>query len=177
MIQRMERQTRVRHATAYSDSDAAGCKRTRKSTTCCILMHGGHFIKMSSATQRPLALSSGEAEWYALARSGTAVVGMVSMAADFGRAISGRLLGDATAAAGIAARRGVGKIRHLDVTTLWLQNALTKGGLALQRQPGPDNPADLGTKHLDRKTMEKHLSAIAFYIARGRSKLALRAAL
>ena len=177
LVQRMRRQPRVSKASGWSDSDAAGCKRTRKSTTCCILMHGDHLIKVISATQRPISWSSGEAEWYAFARSGTAVIGMINMAADFGRKLDGVLIGDATAAAGIAARRGVGKIRHLDVATLWLQNELTKGSLTVKRIPGTDNIADIGTKHLDKKVMMKHLSRCGFYVATGSSSLALKAAL
>ena len=46
----------------YSDTDWAGCPRTRKSTTGGCLMLGSHVIKSWSSTQASLALSSGEAE-------------------------------------------------------------------------------------------------------------------
>eukprot|EP00971_Amphidinium_carterae_P349736 6491191-Amphidinium_carterae.1 len=107
LAQRMERQSLQKHCLGLSDSDYAGCKLTRKSTTCSVFLHGSHMIK---------------AEWYGLTCTGAAVLGMVNMVADLGRSLHDRLAGDATAAAGIAARRGVGKIRHLDVSSLWLQS-------------------------------------------------------
>ena len=177
LVQRMERQRPQSTVLGYSDSDFAGCRRTRKSTSCSVLMHGNHMIKLISATQAPISLSTGEAEWYALTRTGSAVIGLINMAADYGRKVTGELAGDATAAAGIAARRGVGKIRHLDVSTLWLQNRITEGSLVLKRKPGSENPSDLGTKHLDRKTMRKHVATCGFIEVQGASDLALEATL
>ena len=46
----------------YSDTDWAGCLRTRKSTSGGCVRMGGHMTKAWSATQASLALSSGEAE-------------------------------------------------------------------------------------------------------------------
>ena len=48
----------------YSDTDWAGCPRTRKSTTGGCAMVGSHLIKAWSSTQASVALSSGEAEYY-----------------------------------------------------------------------------------------------------------------
>jgi hypothetical protein len=50
----------------WSDSDWAGCMETRKSTSGGLLCIGNHTIKCWSVTQAVLALSSGEAELYAL---------------------------------------------------------------------------------------------------------------
>eukprot|EP00974_Lingulodinium_polyedra_P114544 11090083-Lingulodinium_polyedra.AAC.1 len=67
------------------------------------------------------------------------------MAADLGRALMPRLHGDATAASGIARRRGAGKIRHIEVKTLWLQRHITEKQIELARRPGTLNESDLGT--------------------------------
>ena len=75
LVQRMARQDPPRCVLALSDSDHAGCLRTRRSTTCNILMHGDHFLKMICSTQVPIALRSGESEWYALTHAGCAVIG------------------------------------------------------------------------------------------------------
>ena len=72
LVQRMERQPYHEVADGYSDSDHAGCKRTRRSTSCAILMHGRQFIKMLCTTQIPIALSSGESEWHPLVRTASA---------------------------------------------------------------------------------------------------------
>eukprot|EP00971_Amphidinium_carterae_P128864 2552161-Amphidinium_carterae.1 len=50
----------------YSDANHGGCLRTRKSTSCCVVLHGRHVLKFVSATQQPIALSSAESEYYAL---------------------------------------------------------------------------------------------------------------
>ena len=54
--------------TGYSDSDWAGCRVTRKSTSGGAIMIGGHFIKGWSRTQNHITLSSAEAELIALVK-------------------------------------------------------------------------------------------------------------
>jgi hypothetical protein len=57
----------------YTDTDWAGCLRTRKSTSGGCAMIGKHLIKAWSATQSSVSLSSGEAEYYGVVRrSGSA---------------------------------------------------------------------------------------------------------
>ena len=55
---------------------------------------------------------------------------------------------DSTAAVGICTRQGLGKLRHLDTHTLWIQQAVRTGRVDLRKVPGDANPADLGTKIL-----------------------------
>ena len=99
------------------------------------------------------------------------------MARDLGRELRPRPSLDASAAKGIASRRGVGKIRHLDTTTLWVQRLVTDKRLELRKVLGTTNCADLDTKHLDQADLWKILTAIGFWKRSGRSNLALRAAL
>ena len=87
------------------------------------------------------------------------------------------MAGDAPAASGIGARRGVGKIRHLETRTLWLLEHITEKEILLKRKKGSGNPSDLGTKHLDRATMWKHVAALAVEKRNGKSELSLRAML
>ena len=51
---------------------------------------------------------------------------MHSLLGDFGMKAKLCLHMDASAAIGVMQRRGVGKIRHLDVSTLWLQEKQLK---------------------------------------------------
>ena len=68
------------------------------------------------------------------------------------------ILTDATAAIGICRRRGLGKIRHLHVSDLWVQDRLRRGDFKLTKIPGAENPADLLTKHVPREVMMKHVT-------------------
>ena len=52
----------------YSDSDWAGCLRTRRSTSGGVMMLGNGVVKTWSNTQTTIAQSSGEAEYYAILR-------------------------------------------------------------------------------------------------------------
>ena len=59
----------VSHYDVYSDTDWAGCPRTRKSTSGGCVMVGTHLIKSWSSTQPGIALSSGEAEVVGVTRA------------------------------------------------------------------------------------------------------------
>ena len=59
------------------------------------------------------------------------------------------MFSDATAAIGIARRRGMGRIRHLDVTDLWVQEKFTSKAASIDKVLGTENPADILTKHVD----------------------------
>ena len=63
----------------------------------------------------------GEAEYYGLVKGGSVSIGIQSMAADMGVSLSAIVLKtDASAATGIASRRGLGKVMHLAASQLWL---------------------------------------------------------
>ena len=68
----------------YSDSDWAGCVRTRKSTSGGVMMLGNGVVKTWSSTQTTIAQSSGEAEYYALVRAAAEGLGMQSIMHDLG---------------------------------------------------------------------------------------------
>ena len=57
---------------------------------------------------------------------------------------------DATAAIGIARRRGMGRIRYLDVTDLWIQEKFNSKLAYLHKVLGTENPADVFTTYTDR---------------------------
>ena len=111
------------------------------------------MIKFLRATQKVEALSSAESEWYALVRTASVAIGVTNLSKDLGLKVDLRLAGDATAASGIAHRRGAGRARHIEVGTLWLQRLVVEKIITLSREPGKDNVADLGTKHVDATTL------------------------
>ena len=64
---------------------------------------------------------------------------------------------DATAAIGIARRRGLGKLRHLDVDDLWIQKRVRSGKIELCKVLGTKNHADFFTKYVDHPMITKAL--------------------
>ena len=101
--------------TVYSDTDWAGCRSTRKSTSGGIIMHGDHFIKSWSRQQNLVSLSSAEAGLYGLVKASSEALGCKSMAHDYGHKKNIRSYADASAALGIVHRKGLGKVRHIAV--------------------------------------------------------------
>ena len=79
---------------------------------------GGGNVKHWSKTQRTIALSSGEAELNGIGAGIAQGLGVQSICRDLGYHYSSSFHSDATAATGIARRRGMGSIRHLDTTKL-----------------------------------------------------------
>ena len=67
---------------------------------------------------------------------------------------------DASAAIGVCRRRGLGRIRHLATADLWIQDRLKTGDFTLVKIPGEENAGDLLTKHVDRRTLDKHVAAL-----------------
>ncbi len=55
---------------------------------------------------------------------------------------------DSSAAMGICNRQGLGKLRHLDTHSLWIQQAVRTGRVTVRKVKGEHNPADLFTKHI-----------------------------
>ena len=169
------RQAPVQFLDVWSDSDFAGCLRTRRSTSCSMLMVGCHLLRATATTQTVVSLSSGESEFYGLVKSSAIALGAEAMALDLGVVLKPRVRYDATAGAGIANRRGVGRVRHLHTPSLWLQRYVQEGRLTLTKVPGEKNVADLGTKHLDGKRLWMLMAMLGLRSAIGRSELSLRA--
>ena len=76
---------------------------------------GQCLLRTWSKEQSHIALSSGEAELYASNRAAAEASGLKSLAADMGIEVEIMLEVGATAAIGIIHRRGLGKVRHVDV--------------------------------------------------------------
>ena len=145
---------------AVSDTDWAGCRRTRRSTSGGVLRHGSHVLRTWSKTQVVVALSSGEAELAGVVKGAGEALGIQSVARDLGLEVAVRLHADSSAAIGICSRSGIGRIRHLAVGQLWVQEKIRDKTISLHKCAGEHNPGDLFTKHLDRAKIEHHLSLI-----------------
>ena len=59
-----------------------------------------------------------------------------------------KIKSDSSAGRSISLRKGTGKLRHLQVKYLWIQDALFEKRLVVEKVKGTENPADIGTKYL-----------------------------
>ena len=109
----------------YTDSDWAGCRKTGKSTSGGVVTIGEHFIKGWSTTQASITLSSAEAELVAMTKAVAETMGIISMAQDLGYHMKGTVYADSSAALAIADRKGSGKLRHINIRMLWIQEKTT----------------------------------------------------
>jgi hypothetical protein len=136
----------VKMIVAYSDSDWAGCKTSRRSTSGGLVTLGGSILRSWSNRQSTIALSSGEAEFHSASKAAAELMAVSSMMNDLGWPVERRLFVDASAAQAMSNRQGIGKLRHLEVKFLWLQDLAKAGVLAVRKISGQRNPADVLTK-------------------------------
>ena len=152
----------------YVDSDWEGCRKTRKSTSGGLISISGGNVKSWSKTHSPIALSSGEAEYYSLVKDAVEGLGVQSLARDLGWELDIILWVDSSAAKSMASRKGVGKVRHVHVRELWLQDAVRQQRLCLRKVPGVSNPADVLTKPKTLEDMCRLLDVVGVHLkARG----------
>ena len=104
----------------YSDTDWAGCIKTRKSTSGGRVMLGTHIIKSWSSTQTLVSLSSGESEFYGVVKAGGISLGYQALLRDVGIRLPVRVWTDSTATICVCGRQGLGKLRHIDTQCLWI---------------------------------------------------------
>jgi hypothetical protein len=155
----------------WSDTDFAGCKRTRRSTSGGVVMFGSHCIKTYSQTQETIAVSSGESEFYGIVKAAAMGLGMRGLMEDLGMTVEIHVNTDSSAAKSITSRKGAGRVRHIEVRELWVQERVAKGELKIVKVRGEDNVADGLTKHVDKQKMEQYLKACGFEKRSGRHEL------
>lgn len=145
------------------DSDHAGERSERKSTTGIVARYHNMVLSTQAVTQAVVALSSGEAEFYAIVRS--AVFGLYTRnVVRWLERLSCRIrvFSDSSAARGMAKRLGVGKkAKHIDVQCLMVQDLVADGSVIIEGQAGSSNVSDAGTKYVTAKVMKSCLDSLA----------------
>ena len=139
-------------------------------------MHGRHCIKSWSSNQSAIALSSGEAEFYAMIKGSSELLGIISLAQDLNVSLNGHLHSDSSAAIGISQRRGLGKVKHMHTQYLWIQERIRAKDFVVHKVGTDNNVADLFTKHLARPKIDKFMSSLGFREPTSKNSLALRSA-
>ena len=106
----------------YSNSDWAGCKATRESTSGGMLVVDGCCLRSWSSTQATVATSSGEAEFDAPVKAAAEGSGLQAVACDLGVELRVVLWVGSSTAQSISSRNGVGKTKRVEVKFLSEQN-------------------------------------------------------
>ena len=99
---------------------------------------------------------------------------MLTLMADLGRQARMQLHLDATAAKGIIERRGLSKVRHIDVNVLWLQETCARRDIPLEKIAGEEHCSDMMTKHLTAAKVEKNLNKMRLTCTSGRAEKAAK---
>ncbi len=129
------------------------------------------MVKSWSSTQGVIALSSGEAEYYGMVKGASLALGLRALMGDLGVHSKVRVRTDASAAKGIATRKGLGKVRHIEVNQLWLQDRVAAGEVEILKVKGETNWADALTKYVDGDTLRRHSRYVGLEISSGRHQI------
>lgn len=160
------------YSDVYVDTDFAGCAQSRRSTSGGVMLYHGHCVKHWSVTQTTLSLSSGESELHGISKGVSMGLGMKSILRDLGFHVKVRIHSDACAGIGMARRRGLGRVRHLDVEDLWIQSKVRDGAIDLVKAKGADDPAHGLTKHVSAELLTRMLEQLNLKFMDGRSAAA-----
>ena len=91
------------------------------------MLRGDHLLMHWSRTQQVVALSSAEAELHGLCKAASEGLAARNMSIELMAPLPLQLRTDSSAARGIIQRQGCGKVKHLDVKSLWIQEREAEG--------------------------------------------------
>ena len=144
----------------YVDSDWAGCPTTRKSTTGFIVSLLGTTINYGSRTQATIALSSAEAELYAINTGATEALHIRSLLMELLNInkINIKIHTDLSSGKSMATRIGSSrKAKHIELKHLFIQQLISHDYVRVIKIHTNDNPADILTKYVSTETLQRHL--------------------
>ena len=119
-----------------------------------------------------MTLSFAEAELVALVKCSSELLCVRNMLRDFGVEIERVLYADSSVALAIAKRKGAGKLRHINISCLWIQEVQGTKQLELRKVLGTETPADMMTKHVNKELIEKYLKELRLESKEGRPESA-----
>ena len=84
------------------------------------------------------------------------------MLRDLGYEMKPVLAIDAKTTEHILHRQGIGKLKHIFVDYLWMQDEIRSKRLRVRRVRSEENVADLGTKQLSKTVIAKHCLTLGY---------------
>ena len=98
-------------------------------------------------------------------------LGVAALAVDLGLTrMPIEIATDSSAAKGIACRRGMGRVKHIETRCLWVQDLISSGKLRVRKVPGETNIADLLTKFLTAAKLQQLMAMMPADFEQGRSR-------
>ena len=147
----------------FVDSDWAGCATTRKSTTGFLIKVFGATIHYGSRTQATIALSSAEAELYAINTGATEALHISNFLKEalIMKKINIRIHTDSSSGKSIATRIGASKkAKHIELKHLFIQQLVAHDLVRIVKVNTINNLADIFTKYVATETLWRHISDV-----------------
>ena len=144
---------------AYVDADWAD-KEDRRSTSGGMLFYHGCLVSSWSRRQGCVALSTAESELYALGAGAIEALGFASMLAEWHEICVPTLHSDSQSALHVVKRRGPGRMKHMEIRTLALQDWRQSHRLQVAKVPTEDNPSDILTKVMPQERLARLGAAV-----------------
>ncbi|KAI3770566.1 hypothetical protein L6452_01704 [Arctium lappa] len=137
--------------TGYSDSDFAGCKLDRKSTTGGCQLLGGKLVSWTSKKQNSVSTSTAEAEYVAAVSCCSQILWMRNQLLDYDLQLSKiPIYCDSSSAIAIANNPVLhSKTKHIEIRYNFIRDHVMNGDIELHFIPTEFQLADLFTKPLD----------------------------
>ena len=145
----------------FTDSDWASCPRTRRSTSGGVIGVNGHMVAQWSRLQGCVTLSSGEAELAAAIKGVCEGLSVKHLMEEWGDQVHLENYCDSSAARGVVHRKGVGKLKHLEVKHMWIQEREKANDFKMLRVPRLNNVADVLTHKVTRKDLDNTLAKLS----------------
>ena len=169
------------HIHGYCDASHGPYRfNMRKSISGEVLMFERGLIRTAAKQQQPVALSSREAETYALQSACQSAVGLAKLVkrvmiglgeASESDQVQTVMLTDSASAQQLI--QGVDiprRSRHIEIRLSWLQSKIAEQQIQLRFIPGVSNAADMYTKCLSTTLMDKYVSWLGFEEISGPSR-------
>ena len=126
-------------------------------------MHGAHCLKTWAKLQSVVARSSAEAELYAACKAGSETLGSQAYLRDLGWARGAKIHIDSSSALSLIHKTGLGQAKHIEISHLWLQQAVRDRRIECAKIHTDINGADLLTKPLPADKVQQLMRILDFH--------------
>ncbi|KAK1366493.1 hypothetical protein POM88_042054 [Heracleum sosnowskyi] len=146
----------------YSDSDYAGCRIDRKSTTGSCQFLGGRLVSWFSKKQHSVSTSTAEAEYIAAGSCCAQILWMKNQRLDYGLVLNNiPIYCDNTSAIAISDNPVQhSRTKHIDIRHHFIREHVERGTVKLIYVPTEKQLADIFTKPLDEATFNRLVSEL-----------------